>query len=71
MKTLEEAVSAWLADSEGMIARYKDICDQLNRNPDVLLAVIAIRDSQTAGAGLLTALRIGLIIGIEMEKGSR
>jgi len=66
--TLEEAVKTWTVDADDLMNRYRSICEEASRNPELLHSVLALRDSPSMSSAILSALKMGLIIGMEMEK---
>lgn len=71
MLTLDEA-AAVVAMDVSVWERHRDILDEAIKNPMVLQSLMSVRDLDgSENFRLIVALRIGVVLGIEMEKGER
>lgn len=72
MMTLDEAVKQLfsLSDGSNLYKRHEAITEELLQNVDVLKLLLVLHDEATLSTSnaLIKALKVGMILGIEMEK---
>jgi hypothetical protein len=72
MMTLEEAVAGWLVEGEEFYERRKELLAEVNNNPMILRMAMQLRDSGSLPTmAIVSAISIGICIGIDMEKERR